>query len=216
MGIQTKKFQASLLRWSAINLRKFPWRKKKISPYKIFLAEMLLKRTTAKAASTVFPKLLKKYPSVKKLAAAKQKDLVGLIAPIGYQQRSKEMVAAAKYIVKNYRSNLPDDKVSLVKVPYIGDYTSSAILSMAFNKPEPMVDSNANRVISRVFYGRNPPAHITAEIRKSATSVLPKGKHREFNLAILDVGGTLCYPREPKCYACPFEKICKFNNNGGS
>ena len=208
---QKKKFQSILLKWSSDNLRKFPWRKKKISPFKIFLAEMLLKRTTAKAASTVYPKLSKKYSTLKQLATAKEKDIFKLVKPIGYPQRSREMITAAKFLVNNYHSSIPDEKKSLMEIPYVGDYISGAILSLGYDKAYTMVDSNVNRIISRVYFGCNAPTHIKKEIRNIAKELLPRTRHKEFNFALLDVGGLFCHPRFPKCELCPLQKICKFS-----
>lgn len=206
-----KRFQKSLLRWSQNNLRHFPWRKNNISPYKIFVAEMLLKRTTAKAASRVFPQFLKKYSSIQKLAKAKKTELWKLIAPIGYPQRAIEIIRASKVLLKEFGGRFPTEKNSLTSIPFIGDYTSSAILSLAYDKPLPMIDSNVNRIISRVFLGKNPLPNITKKIREISIGLLPKSEHRIFNLAMLDVGGTICLPREPKCDECPFSKFCEFN-----
>jgi len=207
---QKKKFQSLLLQWSTSNLRKFPWRKKKISPFKIFLAEMLLKRTTAKAASSVYPKLVKKYPNLKKLAAAKEKDIIKLVKPIGYPQRSREMITAAKFLKNNY-SSIPEEKKLLMEVPFIGDYISGAILSLGYGKAYTMVDSNVNRIISRVYFGRNSQPHIKNEIRNITKEILPSARHKEFNLALLDVGGLFCHPRFPKCHLCPLQRVCKFS-----
>lgn len=205
-----KKFRASVIRWSSKNFREFPWRKKTVTPYQIFLAEMLLKRTTAKAAATVYLTLRKKFPSIKKLASAKRGELAKIIAPIGYPQRAGEMISAAKFIVSNFGGRFPRDKGSLLSIPFVGDYTSSAILSLAGDKPYPMVDSNVNRIICRVFFGKNPPQHITKPIKKIAEDLLPEDRHRRFNLALLDIGGTLCYPKDPKCDICPLNHLCKF------
>jgi len=205
------RLQKSLLLWSQNNLRKFPWRKKNISPYRIFVAEMLLKRTTAKAAARVFPKLLKKYPTVSKLAQANKKELSTLVSPIGYPQRALEMIIASKVVLKEFNGRFPTEKKLLTSIPFIGDYTSSAILSLAYDEPQPMVDSNVNRIISRAFFGKNPQSNITKKIREISIDILPKSEHRTFNLAMLDVGGTICIPKIPKCNECPFSKFCKFN-----
>lgn len=174
---------------------------------------MLLKRTTAKAASTVYPKLIKEYPSVRKLVTAKEKALTRLVTPIGYPQRANEMLIAAKVIVNSFRGKLPNDKKSLLSIPYIGDYISSAILSLGYDEPFPMVDSNVNRIISRVYFGKNPRPNITKEVMQIASELLPKDEHRRFNFAMLDLGGTICLPKGPKCKSCPLSKLCRFYNS---
>jgi len=209
-----KQFQRKVLNWSTKNLRSFPWRKQNITPYKIFVAEMLLKRTTAKAAQVVYPGILRKYPDITKLSTAKEKDLVTLVKPIGYYQRAKEMISASKFIVRNFGGKIPSDKSSLQSIPYVGDYTSGAILSLAFKKPFAMLDSNVNRIISRVFFGANSQPHITKGVRDIAQELVPETEHRQFNLAMLDLGGMVCLPKNPKCHLCPLKNFCKFYKFG--
>ena len=206
------RFASAVLAWAESNLRDFKWRRGRASPFRIFLAEMLLKRTTAVAAATVYPVIVKKFPNVRTLAAARPSEIKGVISPIGYPQRAREMVTAANFIVENFGGRLPNDKDKLLEIPFVGDYTASAILSLAFDRPYAMVDSNVNRVISRALCGKDPVPHITKGIRELAEHVLPADRHREFNLAMLDIGGTVCLPRYPKCTICPLAKACKFNS----
>ena len=205
------RFASAVLAWAESNLRDFEWRRGHASPFRIFLAEMLLKRTTATAAATVYPVIVKKFPNVRTLAATRPSEIKEIIRPIGYPQRAREMVTAANFVVENFGGRLPNDKDRLLEIPFVGDYTASAILSLAFGKPYAMVDSNVNRVISRALCGKGPVPHITKDIRELAGRVLPAGRHREFNLAMLDIGGTVCLPRYPKCPICPLAKACKFN-----
>src|SRR5574341_1333917 len=125
----------------------------------------------------------KKFPSVRKLANSRQKDLVELVKPIGYPQRAKEMVKASKFILKNFHGTLPRQKEQLLTIPYVGDYTSSAIMSLSYGRPFAMVDSNVNRIVSRAFFGVNPPNHITKEVKDIATRLVPQKRQRVFNLA---------------------------------
>ena len=218
MGIERKtnhnlksEFTRAVLAWSRSHLRYFAWRKGKASPFSIFLVEMLLKRTTAAAVAAVYPLVMKKFPTVQSLAAARPAEVKEIIKPIGYTRRADEMVTAANFIMKNLGGRLPVDKDRLLEIPFVGDYTASAILSLALGRPYAMVDSNVNRVVSRVLCGKNPVPHITKWVRETAQDVLPSDRHREFNLAMLDIGGTICMPRYPKCPACPLADICKLN-----
>ena len=204
--------QKYLLEWASTSLRKFPWRKKKMSPYEIFVAEILLKRTTAKAASGIYGKFLKKYSTIKKLASSDTDELDEIVRPIGYWQRALEARMAAKYIVEYLGSKFPNDKDVLLEIPFVGDYISSAILSLAFDRPYPMVDSNVNRIISRVYFGTSPTSNIKKDVQKVAHLVLPRDHHRIFNLAMIDLGGTVCLSKNPKCHICPLGEICKYKN----
>lgn len=205
-----KEFQKFVLQWSKKNLRKFPWRKKKVSTYEIFVAEVLLKRTTAKAASAVYGKFLAKFPNIKRLAKSDVEEIEEMIRPIGYPQRAWEMKNSAIYLVENFGAKFPSTKESLLQIPFVGHYASNAILSLVFNRPYPMLDSNVNRILSRVYLGSNPAHNITKNMRELAQAVLPRIQHRDFNFAMLDIGGTLCLPRNPKCAICPLVTMCKF------
>lgn len=172
---------------------------------------MLLKRTTAKAAASVYKKFLRKYPNIKKIANSNEEDVRRIIKPIGYPKRAREMKNASRFITENFNSTIPQKQSSLLEIPFIGNYVSNAILSLSFNKPYPMVDSNVNRIINRVYFGQNPPTtNINKMVMQIAHKVLPKDKHRIFNLAMLDLGGTICLPKNPKCNICPLRDTCKF------
>jgi A/G-specific adenine glycosylase len=207
---QKAKFRTLVGRWARKNFRNFPWREDIKDPYKVFVAEMLLKRTTAKAASPVYAKIIKQFPNIRKLSSARKKELEELVSPIGYRKRASEMVTASKFILKNYGGKIPKTKEELLKIPFVGNYTSNAILSLSFDKPEPMLDSNVNRIISRSFFSKDPTHNISREVEDVARSLVPHNAHREFNFAMLDIGGTICLPRKPKCELCPLNGICKY------
>lgn len=201
----------TVVAWAKNNIRTFPWRRGKKTAYQIFVAEMLLKRTTAKAASTLYNTIIQEYSTVEKLASAKERDLARLVKPIGYPQRAGEMIEASKTVKQQFNGRFPTEKGQLMSIPFIGDYTSSAILSLAYGIPSPMVDSNVNRIVCRLFLGKDPPNHVTSYVREHISKILPKVRHREFNLAMIDIGGTICIPKNPKCGICPLSKACKFN-----
>jgi len=172
---------------------------------------MLLKRTTAKAASRVYKAFLKQYPNIKKLVDSDEEDIKIILSPLGYSKRAHEIKNAAKFIAEHFRSGMPMDRDSLLEIPFIGNYTSNAILSISYGRPYPMVDSNVNRILNRVYFGTNPPSgNISRDVMQIAQSVLPNKEHRLFNFTMLDLGGTLCLPRNPKCTICPLLEICKF------
>jgi A/G-specific adenine glycosylase len=203
-------FQKNMLKWASKNLRKFPWRKNNPSRYQIFIAEILLKRTTGKAVSSVYEKFLKEFPNIKKLSESDEKSLREILSPIGYSKRAEEIKRATKFIIENFNSKIPKEQNKLLEIPFIGNYTSNAILSLSCDKPYPMVDSNVNRILYRVFFGKNSTTNINREVMQLAYKILPSEQHRIFNLAMIDLGGTICLPRNPKCNICPLQMICKF------
>lgn len=203
------RFSEKILLWR-VNMRKFPWRKRKISPYEIFVAELLLKRTTATAVSKVYPTFIKKYPDITRLGRAKLKDITRIVNDLGYFKRAKELSSAAKYLQDNCKGAFPKDKRALLAIPYVGEYTANAILSLAYNKPYPMVDSNVQRIVSRVYFGKDYEPRFSKKVSDIMYKVLPPDSHRTFNLLMLDLGGTICLSRSPLCNECPLKSLCRF------
>lgn len=205
-----KKIQSSLLCWASNNLRSFPWRKSS-SAYEIIIAELLLKRTTAKAASRVYEVFLKKYPTLESLSQAKPEELKSILKPIGYNKlRSKELKAISTFIVNNYGGKIPSDFGELMKIPFIGPYTAGAIMCFGFNSCAPMVDSNVERIISRVFMHLFSNKPSNKEVIQVISRIIPIDRYKEFNLALLDLGALVCTPQNPKCKQCPLECVCDY------
>lgn len=203
------KFSDRVLSWGT-NMRKFPWRKRKISPYEIFVAELLLKRTTATAVSKVYPIFIKKYPDITKLGRASLKDIAHVVNALGYFKRAKELSSATKYLQDNCNGSFPQDKQALLDIPHVGEYTANAILSLAYNEPYPMVDSNVQRIVSRVYFGKDYEPRFSRKVSDIMYKALPPDSHRTFNLLMLDLGGTVCLSRSPLCNKCPLKSICRF------
>jgi A/G-specific adenine glycosylase len=207
---RNKKIQSSLLSWANNNLRSFPWRTSS-SAYQIVIAELLLKRTTAKAASRVYEAFLKRYPTLESLSQAKEEELESILKPIGYNKlRSKELKAIGTFIVNNYGGKIPSDFSELMKIPFIGPYTAGAIMCFGFNFCAPMVDSNVERIISRVFTNSFSNKPSNKEVIKVISGIIPTDRYREFNLALLDLGALICTPQNPKCKQCPLQSVCDY------
>ncbi|WP_428086111.1 A/G-specific adenine glycosylase [Caldisericum sp.] len=209
-GYVFKWLYARVIEWAKENLRSFPWRNTS-DPYKIFLAETLLKRTTATAAVRIYNDLINKYPDISTLASASVKDLNYLLRPLGlYKQRSELLIKSARYIVEKMGGKFPYNIDDLVKVPGIGLYTASAISSFAFRKPVPTVDSNVIRVLRRFL---DKPSLNVKIAMNLLSSVIEEKNGSEFNLGIIDLGGTICKPTNPNCNFCPIREKCSFYLN---
>jgi len=196
-----------VLTWAKFNLRKFPWREE-VTPYRIFIAEMLLKRTTATAVNNIYNDFILKYPSIPDLCDAEINDLEQILKKIGLQKsRTKMLLEASNFIYKNYNSLLPTNKKDLMNIPNIGPYIAGSILSIGYGIPDIMVDSNAIRFYSRVF-GVTPDLKI---INNIAEEVTPQKENKVYNLAILDIGGLICKYVNPKCTSCPVIKYCRYS-----
>ena len=174
MPIRTEKFGEShaiglapdlLIAWFNDNRASFPWRESR-SPFEVFVAEMLLKRTTASAVDRVFERFLSEYPTLNELSNASEPKLAASLASLGLQnQRSKAMKSAAEWLVEVEASRIPTDFDRLAAIPGIGDYSAAAICSFAFNQRACIVDSNVERIIKRVFYRDLPQNLLAARFR---------------------------------------------------
>jgi len=207
-------FAKKLLIWHKKNALKFPWRETK-DPYKILLAEILLRKTTRSQVKELFEELIKRYPNSEKLASAEIKELEKIIEPLGMQRkRALLLIKLAKTIVENYQGSVPEDRNELLKLPGVGPYSANAVLCLAYGKQLPLVDTNVIRVVERVFQikSRKARARTDPMVWSFVEKLIPKGKAREFNLAILDFANLVCAPRNPKCRTCPLKEICLYPN----
>ncbi len=212
MENRQKIFAKRLLRWHRRNFLRFPWRETK-NPYKILLAEMLLRKTTRNQVNKIFRKLVKKYPNPKALAEADTSELEGIIEPLGMQKkRSPLLIRVAGYLLEKHRGKIPMDVEELKRIPGVGEYTANAVLCLACNKPLPLVDTNTIRVVGRVFQVKSKKIRARADqnIWSFVESLLPKNKGRELNLAMLDFANIVCRPKLPKCHQCSIEDICSY------
>ncbi len=198
-------FYREIQRWARSNLRQFPWRETR-DPYRVFLAECLLKRTTSVAAYRVYIPLLDKYPNIFSLASAQ--NIEDDLRPIGlYRQRGKLILQAARYVANDLKGSFPRDLRELTKIPGIGEYGASAIASFAFQVDVATVDSNVLRILRR-FLGEN-----QLDIKGSSLFLegfLKNKASRNFNFAMIDLGSMVCRPLNPKCDECPLSRLCEY------
>jgi A/G-specific adenine glycosylase len=198
----------ALLSWARVALRDFPWRKKR-TPYSVLMAEFMLKRTTSTAVNRIYEKFLALYPSIEALLKADVKEIEGLLKAIGYHRlRAQEIKEAATYIANEFRSDIPLDMDKLLSIPYVGPYTAAAILSLGYDIRAPMVDSNVERIIHRLFRNSMPTRSLSRTTREVANVLLPDERHDTFNLAFIDLGAIICTYRQPYCEKCPLGCQC--------
>jgi A/G-specific adenine glycosylase len=205
---QVKKFNKLLLDWTAHGLRDFPWRHDR-TPFSIYVAELLLKRTTSTAALRVYGPFLEKYPTILSISEADEGDLVEVLRPIGlHKQRAKGFLESANVIVKKYNGEFPEDFGQLSEIPHIGPYTAACILSFGMDIPVPAVDSNVMRVLKNVFQRSLPEKAGINDYFELAQSIIPEDRHAEFNYGLIDLGAVICSYRGCKKELCPFKDIC--------
>jgi A/G-specific adenine glycosylase len=207
------KLASTVRKWFLREGRHFEWRKNR-TPYRVFVAEFLLKRTTSKAAERIYRRFLEKYPDIHSLANADITELEVIFKPIGlYKQRSKGIIEAAKYIESNFREEIPVDYEKLISIPHIGDYSACCILSFGMGTPVATVDSNVQRVLSRVFVTELQGDHRLKNIIHLASDLLPRDEHEIFNYGLIDLGATVCTYRKCCEKVCPLKNMCATYKN---
>ncbi len=205
-----RDFAEKLLEWWERNKRIFPWLLTN-DPYKILVAELLLRKTTAGQVAKMYNEFLSKYPHPASLAEADEDELAEVLKPLGmYRVRAKLFKKLGNILVVRYGGHIPSSKSELMKLPGVKEYVANAVLCFAYNKDLPLVDTNAIRVAQRVFgvkssrkRARNDP-----KIWRFMAELLPKGRAKEFNWAVIDFASLICTARKPNCTACPLASLC--------
>lgn len=208
-------FQNGLLQWFDQNKRDLPWRRTS-DPYAIFVSEMMLQQTQVKTVIPYYERFLEQLPDWRSLAAAKEEKVLKLWEGLGYYRRARNLKAAAQMVVKDFGGKLPDTFEDILELPGVGKYSAGAVLSIAFQKPQPLVDGNVLRVFSRLFVLRGDlktgPGHEKAwEI---ARELIPSSRPGDFNQALMELGATTCFPEDPQCLLCPLLSLCESAQRG--
>jgi A/G-specific adenine glycosylase len=198
-----------LLAWFRKNARDLPWRRTK-DPYAIWVAEIMLQQTQSDTVKPYYAKFLKRFPTLRHLAKARLDDVLKVWEGLGYYSRARNLHLAAGRIVRDFGGRVPQLRDDLLKLPGVGLYTAGAIASIAFNRDEPVVDGNVTRVLCRLFRIRQDPRSSGTQKRlwRLAEELLPSGKARLFNQAMMELGATVCLPRNPHCNDCPLGRMC--------
>jgi len=213
-GIKDRKrqlfFTTNLLSWNTLeNRRVMPWKGEK-DPYKIWLSEIILQQTRVEQGLAYYNNFIKTYPTVKKLAAAPEKDVFKLWEGLGYYSRCKNLLATAAYIANDCNGKFPSEYELILDLKGIGPYTAAAIGSFAFNLPYAVVDGNVIRVLAR-FFGIS-LSSLSPEGKKTfanlAQTLLDKDQPGKYNQAIMDFGATICKPMLPLCSQCVMRSQC--------
>jgi len=204
-------FQRRLLSWYRANGRKLPWRRTR-DPYRILVSEVMLQQTQVDRVTGFYRRFLRQYPTFDHLAAASEPAVRESWEGLGYYARARNLHATARIVVDQHQGRLPDDSQIIRRLPGIGRYTAGAVLSIAYGKDEPILDTNAARVLARVFAVRvrGGKSALQRRLWETAACVTPRGAAGDFNQAIMDLGATVCRARSPHCAACPVRRQCAF------
>jgi A/G-specific adenine glycosylase len=210
-----KGLRRALLDWYRANRRDLPWRATR-DPYAIWISEAMLQQTRVETAIPYYERFLTRFPDVQTLADSDPDEVLGVWAGLGYYSRARNLHAAARVIVDEHAGELPDDAEALRSLPGVGRYTAGAVASIAFDRPEPVVDGNVSRVFARL-------RGIRDDLRKAATvrrlweeaAALVPGPHPgDLNQALMELGARVCTPRAPRCPVCPVAHHCEAHRGG--
>lgn len=204
-----KTFQETFLTWYHKEKRNLPWRATN-DPYAIWISEIMLQQTRVETVIGYFYRFMEQFPTTQDLAAAEEQKLLKVWEGLGYYSRARNLKAAAQQIVAEFDGEMPQSIEEIRSLKGIGPYTAGAIGSIAFGLPEPAIDGNVMRVVSRLFC-------IEADIAKASSrrpfdeamrTIISPDEPGEFNQALMDLGSRICTPTTPKCEECPISQYC--------
>ena len=202
---------ADLLAWYDRHRRVLPWRARageRANPYAVWLSEIMLQQTTVKTVGPYYARFLTRWPTVGALAASKLDDVLRAWAGLGYYARARNLHACAKAVVERHGGLFPNDFEALRALPGIGDYTAAAVVAIAFDAAAVPVDGNVERVMSRLFAVEVELPAAKPLIKQLATSLRPSRRSGDFAQALMDLGATICSPKNPACVLCPWRDDC--------
>ena len=204
------EFSDRILDWYAHHGRELPWRGQS-DPYMVWVSEIMLQQTRVESVIPYFERWMEHFPNIHVLAAASEQDVLLVWEGLGYYSRARNLYKAARIVVDDFGGELPHDLTALRQLPGIGRYTVGAIASIAFGLDVATLDGNLRRVFARVFDVSVPADSPKGEgiLWALAEKHLPKGHAGDYNQALMDLGATLCLPRNPACLLCPISKLCK-------
>lgn len=183
-------------------------------PYRVWLSEIMLQQTTVAAVKDYFMRFTLRWPTVQDLAAAEDGDVMGEWAGLGYYARARNLLKCARTVVAEHDGVFPDRYDTLLTLPGIGPYTAGAISAIAFDAPSTVVDGNVERVMARVFEIHTPLPAAKPELTEKATALTPVKRPGDYAQAVMDLGATICSPKNPACGICPWRAPCQARLNG--
>ncbi|MFX3623316.1 MAG: A/G-specific adenine glycosylase [Ectobacillus sp.] len=210
-----KQFQDDLISWFEREQRDLPWRINK-DPYRVWVSEIMLQQTRVEAVKPYYKNFMEKFPTLEALANAHEDEVLKAWEGLGYYSRARNLHAAVKEVQENYGGKVPDTPEEISKLKGVGPYTKGAILSIAYDVPEPAVDGNVMRVFSRIL-------SIWDDIAKPKTrklfedvvrEVISKENPSYFNQGLMELGALICIPKNPSCLLCPVRPHCRAFHEG--
>lgn len=209
------RFSQRLLAWYSLHQRDLPWRGLH-DPYGIWVSEIMLQQTQVNTVIPYYARWMKKFPTLKKLAASSEQDVLAVWEGLGYYSRAHNLLRTARIIQHELGGEFPSSLEGLLALPGIGKYTANAIASLVFGADVAALDTNIRRVLARVFLMNKPSRSLEGEreLWQYAQKNVPRGKAGDYNQALMDLGATLCTPKKPRCDQCPLTTLCKAHRQG--
>ena len=207
---------ALLLSWYDRHHRSMPWRVPPAAraagvrpdPYRVWLSEVMLQQTTVAAVRGYFERFTARWPKVRDLAAAEDADVMAEWAGLGYYARARNLLKCARSVALDHAGQFPDTEAGLRALPGIGPYTAAAVAAIAFDRPAAVVDGNVERVLTRLRRIETPLPAAKPQIAAEAARLTPANRPGDYAQAIMDLGATICTPRNPACALCPWVDAC--------
>ena len=208
--------QTDLLDWYDVHGRAMPWRvgpqdrKTGVTPdpYRIWMSEIMLQQTTVVTVRDYFQRFVIRWPTVRDLAAARDADVMGEWAGLGYYARARNLLKCARMVVANHDGAFPADHASLLTLPGVGPYTAAAVASIAFDLPHAVLDGNVERVMARLYNIHTTLPAAKPELMAKAETLTPQTRPGDYAQAVMDLGATICTPKSPACGICPWREPC--------
>lgn len=208
-AIDNKGFNQDLIEWFQKEQRDLPWRKDK-DPYKIWVSEIMLQQTKVDTVIPYFNRFINEFPTIEVLSKAEEEKVLKAWEGLGYYSRARNLHAAVKEVHEKYDGHVPAEPEEISSLKGVGPYTAGAILSIAYGKPEPAVDGNVMRVLSRILLIKNDIAKVSTRklFEEAVRQLISHENPSHFNQALMELGALICTPTSPSCLHCPVRDHC--------
>ena len=209
-NVDVSLFQNDLIQWFRQEKRDLPWRQDQ-DPYKVWVSEIMLQQTKVDTVIPYFNNFIKKFPTMRDLATANEQEVLKAWEGLGYYSRARNLQSAVQEVVATYHSKVPDNPKELSSLKGVGPYTTGAILSIAYDIPEPAVDGNVMRVLSRILLIDVDITKQSARklFEKCVKALISEDNPSDFNQGLMELGALVCTPKSPSCMLCPVQSHCR-------
>jgi len=220
--LRDSRLSDDLLAWYDRNARVMPWRAPPAArkagvrpdPYRVWLSEVMLQQTTVAAVKDYFRRFTDRWPTVAVLAAAEDGDVMAEWAGLGYYARARNLLKCARAVVADHGGVFPTSRAALLTLPGIGPYTAAAVAAIAYDEAATVVDGNVERVMARLYDVHTPLPAAKPELTALAEDLTPRKRAGDYAQAVMDLGATICTPRNPACGICPWRGPCRARAEG--